>query len=65
MANDVVIPHADRVITPSEDAECRYCGTDLQNQAHYLGTGHQPTDHVGWECDNCGFLVAELIESDA
>jgi hypothetical protein len=58
----VVIPHADRVVRPFDDAECRYCGKELDNEANYLGVSDKPTDHVAYECDDCDFLVAELIE---
>jgi hypothetical protein len=59
-----VVPHADRVVTFGADKECRRCGQDLDGEDHYLGDTDEPVPHIGWECEDCDFVIAELMDDD-
>lgn len=56
-----VVPHADRVIKFGQTPECRECGKEIGGEDHYLGETNRPVPHIGWECSDCDFLVAELL----
>ena len=57
-----VVPHADKVIASGQPAHCRRCQVDLKNEKHWLGDSVDPTPHIAWKCDDCGYMVAELVD---